>query len=266
MRMTDEDLLRLKIDIQTDNDRNFLELAILFDKPEFLAYLPKIRRKYGIKKPLLSNEYRPTLEKLENSEETKFDFSTYENAQELIDFINDNAVWGNEIEYELDNDYKHLVTDANILCYLFHRPPFFADAIEEVIFYGSVDGDNFKATSFAVVENDMISSTPAYFQLPQAAILITPTSTDLEIKEQAQKIRDLYQSDKRLSYYLPRVDKVNKIRAYREWYWQHLAGKRYVDIAEEWSKEDREIDSNESGSDENRILKGVAYYKKLLSI
>ena len=264
MKMKYEDLARLKIDIQTSNDKNFLELAILFDKPEFLAYLPKIRKRYDIEKPIQSSEYRQVLNRLENSAETKFDFSIYDNAQELIDFINDNAVWGNEIEFELDNDYRHLVTDANILCYLFHRPPFFADAIEEVIFYGSVDGDNFKATSYAVVENDMISSTPAYFQLPQAAILITPTSTDLEIKEQAQKIRQLYKSDKRLSYYLPRIDKVNKIRAYREWYWQHLAGKTYVQISTDWM--DNSDDPSDSGSDENRVLKGVAYYKKLLSI
>ena len=264
MKMKYEDLARLKIDIQTTNDKNFLELAILFDKPEFLAYLPKIRKRYGIEKPIQSSEYRQILDRLENSKETKFDFSLYENARELIDFIDDNAVWGNDIEHELDNDYRHLVTDANILCYLFHRPPFFADVIEEVIFYGSVDGDNFKATSYAVVENDMISSTPAYFQLPQAAILITPTSTDLEIKEQAQKIRQLYKSDKRLSYYLPRIDKVNKIRAYREWYWQHLAGKTYVQISTDWM--DNSDNPSDSGSDENRVLKGVAYYKKLLSI
>lgn len=32
MRMKNEDLLKLKIEIQTDDDTNFLELAILFDK------------------------------------------------------------------------------------------------------------------------------------------------------------------------------------------------------------------------------------------
>lgn len=258
-----EDLVRLKADIQTTNDRNFLELAILFDKPEFLAYLPKIRAKYGFE-PTTPNQYGIIQEKLEQSEETKFDFSSYENPQELIDFVNDNAVWGNDIEHELADNYKHLITDTNILCYLFHRPPNFADAIEEAILGGEVDGDIFKSTSFAVIENDMILSTPGYFQLPQAAILITPTSTDNDIKEQAQKIRGMYQSDKRLSYYMPRIDKVNKIRAYREWYWQHLAGKTYAQISSEWM--DKSNDPSDSGSDENRILKGVAHYKKLLLI
>lgn len=264
MKMKYEDLARLKIDIQTSNDKNFLELAILFDKPEFLAYLPKIRKRYDIEKPIKSSEYRQVLDRLENSKETKFDFSIYENARQLIDFIDDNAVWGNDIEHELDNNYRHIVTDANILCYLFHRPPFFADAIEEVIFYGSVDGDNFKATSYAVVENDMISSTPAYFQLPQAAILITPTSTDNEIKEQAQKIRGMYQSDKRLSYYAPRIDKVNQIRLYREWYWKSISGKRNQEILDDWTNNlDRDQNSD---MDESRISKGISYYKKLLLI
>lgn len=258
-----EDLARLKVEIHTTNDRNFLELAILFDKPDFLAYLPKIRKKYGFES-VTPNKYLSIQEKLEKSEETNFDFSTYENPQKLIDFINDNAVWANDIEHEPNNNYKHLITDTNILCYLFHRPPNFANVIEEAILGGDVDGDIFKPTSFAVVENDMIVSTFAYFQLPQAAILITPTSTDTEIKEQTQKIRGMYQSDIRLSYYRPRIDKVNKIRAYREWYWQHLAGKTYAQISSEWM--DKSDDSSDSGSDENRVLKGVAHYKKLLLI
>lgn len=263
MSMQYVDLARLKVEIHTTNDRNFLELAILFDKPEFLAYLPKIRAKYGFE-PTTPDQYRAIQEKLEQSEETKFDFSSYDNPHELIDFVNDNAVWGNDVEHELTDNYKHLITDTNILCYLFHRPPNFADAIEEAILGGDVDGDIFKSTSFAVIENDMISSTPGYFQLPQAAILITPTSTDNDIKEQAQKIRGMYQSDNRLSYYMPRIDKVNKIRAYREWYWQHLAGKTYAQISSDWMENSN--DPSDSGSDENRVLKGVAHYKKLLLI
>lgn len=264
MKMQYEDLARLKIDIHTTNDRNFLELAILFDKPEFLAYLPKIRRKYGFD-PVTPDQYGLIQERLEQSEETIFDFSTYENPQELIDFINDNAVWGNDIQHEPEDNYKHLITDTNILCYLFHRPPNFAEAIEEAILGGGVNRDIFKSTSFAVIENNMIVSTLGYFQLPQAAILITPTSTDKEIKEQAQKIRSMYQSDKKLSYYLPRIDKVNKIRTYREWYWQHLAGKTYAQISSDWM-DNPNIDSSDSGSDENRVLKGVTHYKKLLQI
>src|SRR3989344_4839058 len=107
MKMKYEDVARLKIEIHTTNDRNFLELAILFDKPEFLAYLLKIRKKYGFE-PTTPDQYKLIQDKLEQSEETKFNFSTYENAQELIDYINDNAVWGNDIEHELNNNYKHL--------------------------------------------------------------------------------------------------------------------------------------------------------------
>jgi hypothetical protein len=150
------------------------------------------------------------------------------------------------------------------LCYLFHRPPNFADAIEEAILGGDVDGDLFKSTSFAVIENDMILSTPGYFQLPQAAILVTPTSTDNDIKEQAQKIRGMYQSDKRLSYYAPRVEKVNQIRLYREWYWKSISGKRNQEILNDWTNNpDRDPDAD---MDESRISKGIFYYKKLLLI
>ncbi len=47
MRMNDKDLSKLKIEIHTKNNTNFLELAIIFDKPEFLQMLSQFRKDYG---------------------------------------------------------------------------------------------------------------------------------------------------------------------------------------------------------------------------
>lgn len=44
MKIIDNDLLKLKIDIKEENDALFLELAIFFDKPEFLQMLPPFRK------------------------------------------------------------------------------------------------------------------------------------------------------------------------------------------------------------------------------
>lgn len=258
-----EDLSKLKIGIKTINDRNFLELAILFDKPEFLEYLPKLREKYQISSLVNLERYLQLMDEFSNSKETKFDFLTYSNAGELVEYANKNAVWLETIQEEDMTKYQQLETEASILCYLFKRPPSFSDPIKQAIVSGSVNGNLFDTTSVTIVEQDMISSTTGHFQLPQVAVLISPTSTDIEIKEQVQHARQLFKTDNKLSYYKQRVDKVNKIRAYREWYWQHLAGKTYVQISTEWM--DNSNDPSDSGSDENRILKGVAYYKKLLS-
>jgi hypothetical protein len=110
----------------------------------------------------------------------------------------------------------------------------------------------------------MLMTTTGGLAAPQVVISIGPSSTDLEIKEQVAIARNLLKTDKSLSYYRPRIDMVNRIRHYREWYWQHLAGKTYVQISTDWM--DNSDDPSDSGSDENRVLKGVAYYKKLLSI
>lgn len=74
MKMKYEDLTRLKIDVQTDNDRNFLELATLFDKPEFLEYLPKIRKKYKIDPLVKIEEYDQLMDEYFKGKESKFDF------------------------------------------------------------------------------------------------------------------------------------------------------------------------------------------------
>jgi hypothetical protein len=204
------------------------------------------------------------LDKYFKSEESKFDFSIYDNAKELIEYANENAIWIDGIEDEELTLYQQLDTDANILCYLFHRPQHFAESIKEAIVCGIVNGDFFKLTSPQVIENNVVSSTTAPFQLPQAAILISPTSTDIEIKEQIRLVRDLYKTDPKLRYYVPRIDQVNQIRLYRDWYWKSLADMKNTEILDEWAS-DTDRDS-ESDMDESRISKGIAHYKNLLLI
>lgn len=264
MRMIYENLLRLKIDVQTTNDRNFLELATLFDMPEFLEYLPKIRSKYKVDPLFKLEQYEQLLDDYFKSEESKFDFSTYNNAKELINYANKNVVWYEEIQDADMTMLQKLDTEVAILCFIFQRPPYFADPIKQAILCGAVNGDLFDTTSTTIVEQDTLYSTTGHFQLPQVAILISPTTTDKQIKEQVQYARYLFKTNESLGYYKPRVDKANKIRAYREWYWQHLAGKTYKQISFEWM-EYPGVDPSDSGSDYNRVLKGVAYYKKLLS-
>lgn len=264
MKMKNEDLSRLKIDIRTNNDRNFLELATLFDKPEFLEYLPKIRKKYQVEPLVKLEEYDQLMDEYFKSSESKFDFSTYDNAKELIEYANKNVVWYEEIEGADMTRYQQLDTDAAILCYLFQRPPYFSEPIKQAILCSIVNGDLFDTTSTTIVEQDMLYSTTGHFQLPQVAILISPTTTDIQIKEQIRYARKLFKTNEKLAYYKPRTDKANKIRAYREWYWQHLADKTYVQISSDWMENPTTLGSD-SGSDENRVLKGVAYYKKLLT-
>src|SRR3989338_6127681 len=253
--MINEDLLHLKVDIQTKDDTNFLELAILLDKPEFLKLLPKLRKKYQVNELIDIQRYTQTLDTFENSKRSRLDLSMYENSKELIEFAKKNSTAFESIEDEMDL-FQLLDTEANILCYIFRRPPYFTDPIKQAILCGVVNDDLFHTTSVETIEHDTLLSTAGSFQLPQIAIVISPTSTDIKIKEKVRQARELYKTDKRLTYYKPRTDKANKIRAYREWYWQRLAGKKYSEISDHWANE-LNIDSSNSDYDENRVYKGV---------
>src|SRR3972149_5409824 len=257
--MTNEDLLRLKIDIQTKNDTNFLELAILFDKPEFLEFLPKIRKKYNFDSLIGLKNYDKAIDSFGTDEYAKFDFSTYKNFKELIEYAKKQTTWTVGLEEKMDL-LQLLDMEAGVLCYIFKRPPYFSGMIKQAILCGAVDGDFFQPTSTTIIEGDTLLSTTAPFQLPRVAILVSSTSTDLDIKKQVQIARHIYKTDENVSYYKPRTDKVNRIRDYREWDWDRLAGNKYRQTTDKWS-ERHESGITESDKEETRIRRGAVLYK-----
>lgn len=262
--MKNEDLVKLKIDIQTNDDTNFLELAILLDKPKFLRLLPQLRKDYGIERLIDLKDYYRKTDSFKNSKKAKLNFSKYQNSKKLIEYARKNNTGFDDIEDEMDL-FQLLDTETNLLCYIFKRPPYFSESIKQAILCNAVNDDCFKTTSVEVIEHDAVLSTTGSFQLPQVAILISPTSTDIKIENAIYSARKLFRTDRRLSYYKPRTDKVDRICSYREWYWQKIEGKKLVDIAKDWlSRPD--VDPNDSGSDASVISKGISRYKNLLSL
>lgn len=253
--MKNDELEKLKIDIKTKDDTNFLELAIFLDKTEFLQFLPKFRKDYGIKHLITSDIYLDSVNKLD-SKTAKINFSKYKNSKELIKIAKDNQ-WNIETEMDL---YQLLDTEANIICYQFKRPPCFVEAIKQAIFCGSVDSDLLGTTSVEVIESGLPLNASC-FQLPQLAILVSPTTTYESVKKSFQIAQTLYKTDPKLAYFLPRVDFVNNIRKYRHFYWERLKGKTYQTISDEWIKENK----NETTTYLD-VLKAVKNYKKLLTL
>lgn len=259
----EKDLLDLKINIKSRIDSSYLELSILLDKPEFLDLLPQLRKEYGVDRllDLDIDNYYSLLNTFRDEQDFKINFSKYKNAKQLIAYMKENSDIHANPKRLMDR-YQLIDTEANLLCYIFRRPPFFAEAIKHAIYCGTVNDASLRTTSAEVVENDRLLSSVSEFGLPRVIISVSSTTTDIELKSAMRVARTLYKTDKRLSYYKPRTDKANKIRTYREWYWMHLSGMRYVDIADEMAKSD---DPDLAGLDDNRILKAVNYYKKLLA-
>ena len=64
-------------------------------------------------------------------------------------------------------------------------------------------------------------------------------------------------TDKRLSYYRPRVDVTPNIRKYRGWYWERIKGKTGKQIADEWPNSEIVTDLD--------VFKAVKIYSQLLT-
>lgn len=258
------DKLHKRIEIHTNNNTNYLELAILLDKPEFLNLLPILRNDYGISKLIDLKNFDKTIKLFQNGKKYKLNLSKYKNAKQIIEYAHKNNTGFEDIQDEMDL-YQLLDTETNLICYFFKRPSYFAEPIKQAILCNEVNDSCFEPTAFDVIEHDTLLSTAGSFQLPRLAILISPTSTDMNIEDAVYEARKLYKTDSRLRYYKPRTNKSKNIRAYRDWYWSYLNGKRYVDIANEWSVNPEE-EANNIGNDDNRIMKGVRYYQKLLTL
>jgi len=261
--MKDEDLLKLRIDIRAKNNLAFQEIALLVDKTEFLQLLPLLRKDFGIKELVSLGKFMDKAydEPFYSKERKKVNFSKYKNANKLKEFAKDNEIMATSggLEEEMDL-FQLIATEVNLVCMQFQRPPYFADMVRQAIFCGAANEDCFKSTSAQVIEKDVAFSTAGYFQLPQMAIFISPTTTYEELKIAFREANGLYNTDKRLIYYLPRVDTVSNIRKYRLWYWERLKGKKYQQMADEWF----EKHETEAITDID-VIKGVRTYKKLLS-
>lgn len=249
-------LLDLKIDIQAKKDINYQELALLFDKPAFLNLLPKLRSYYKVVNLIPIKEYKdydfPDFEDLFGGGDAKIDTSKYKKIELLkttLPNFYDEIIDNTELPLVLENE-------CYLLCYEFNRPPYFYEAIRQSIYCGVVTDEDFKPTKIEIIE-----SSAMWFgaTLPPIAIFISPTSTYEDVKEEFRKAKEMMKTDKRLSYYKPRIDVTPNIRKYREWYWDRIKGKTYQTIADEWV-EKHKYDTTTYLD----VLEAVKKYEKLL--
>jgi len=246
-----------KIDIKTQNDVYYQELALLLDKPAFINLLPDLRQTYKVPNLFFIDSFDEELDThlhdTHYQEAVKVNLKKYSKTNELEESFPDlfEFITGkNDMPEMLD-------TECNLICFEFNRPTYFVEAIEQAIFCGAVDDKHFKPTEAKVVN---FGEMGAWETFERVAIFVSPTSTYEEVKEEFRKAKELMKTDKRLSYYRPRVDVTPNIRKYRNWYWERIKGKTYQQIADDWVNQYE----NEITTDID-VLKAVKTYTNLLS-
>lgn len=260
--MKEDDLLKLKIEILAENDTNFMEIATLVDKPEFLSLLPLLRKEYGIngEKVNLDN-YDKNLDLIANSNEMhRINFSKYKDSKQLLEYTKEHIYLFNE-KVDMET-YPAFDTEMLLMCYLFRRPPIFSSVIFDAVLCGTVGDYSYRTTKVVVNDSDHLFLSVSDLALPHISILVSPNSSDREIIEAGRIAKTLYKTDRRLNYYKPRTDLVNKARIYRQWYWMYIGGKKYTEIADSWADK---ADAEFADLDDNRVGKSIRFYKKLLT-
>lgn len=260
----EEDLLKLKIFIDSSSDSNFQEMALLVDNPEFLRLLPKLRKDFEIDKLVPDDEFEKKAfsDLFENKKKKRINLSKYKNPEYLKSFAQHNiSFFDIDIEEEMDF-VQFLDTEVSLVCIQFKRPPYFIPIIKQVIFCGVANDMYFDSTSVDIVGNGMVRDSIASFELPRVAILVSPTTTYEVVKDAFRETQRLYKTDKRLAYYKPRLDFVNNIREYRQWYWERKTGKKFRIIVDEYVKSKLPAEYRTTEQD---VIKGVKIYEKLLA-
>ena len=247
-----------KIDIKTDNDVYYQELAFLFDKPAFIDLLPDLRRTYFVPNLFSVDDFDDELDThlhdTHFQETVKANLAKYSKIDELEESFPD------FYEFISNKNDMPIMLDAecNLICFEFNRPTYFVEAIEQAIFCGAVDDKHFKPTEAKIVN---FGEMGAWETFERVAIFVSPTSTYEEVKEEFRKAKELMKTDKRLSYYRPRVDVTPNTRKYREWYWEWIGGKTYLKIADEWMAKH----NDEIATTDLEVLKAVKIYTNLLT-
>lgn len=232
MKMKNEDLLKLKINISCKDILVYQDIAYLVDKPEFISLLPELRIKYQIKKLIpLSDFGNWWLKKI------KEDLRIYGTGGKLLSEAK--RLYGDKNKKSTDKElfnslpyHQRFDWETTLLTRKFNRPSYFHLVIKQAIVCGEVNDNSWQSTYAAVLPPELPVLDA---DLPEVAIVVSPMSrmTDVEkvFKEEVPKI---FSSEQWKFKYQTTVkkDSTKNIIRDRNWYWLSLEGKEPGDIYE----------------------------------
>lgn len=156
-------------------------------------------------------------------------------------------------------------TQAVLTCFEFGKPYYFIPTIIQSICYDAVNADFLKRTAAVVEDYNYRERRFDEVMLPKVSIEISKRSTITEIKAALRESKKIFSTDPRFKFFDKKPDYFNNIRAYRQWYWDYLDCKSYSEVSSRWMSRP-DVESNDSGSDESVVLKGIRAYQQLLEL
>ena len=221
-------LLQDKIDIYVDNIHKFQEIALLVDNPELLTDVRFLRQELGIKAPVI--DFKKNIGEIFGKEQKTLD-----------DWIVNHPSIKKSFQY-----------GVNRIMRKFKCPLYLQNAvIQAILLKAVVDYSGI----IKIIEKD------TYIKHPVITILPTPHTTYTEIEEALREVKRLFKlfsHTLRTTKFIDTTPNISK--KYRDWYWERLSGKKFVEIADEWNKQH----NDKTNTTEDDVIKAVEYYQKLL--
>ncbi|OGD81475.1 hypothetical protein A2572_02495 [Candidatus Collierbacteria bacterium RIFOXYD1_FULL_40_9] len=242
-----------KIGIQMTDRKDYLLVAMLVDRSDFLKDIQEIRGQLGVVPPYIPPKYG-----IKHLDETAKHYLI--GNLRIIDIWNDIKVYSELIgKYPVSID-KTLTSGfvfAESLLKKYGKSPTFLPVILAAILVGSISEYDFLSTQFVELDTKQIREMcddPLYENRKFTAIMINPETTKAKVIQVYDFISKYYfknpskkvdPNDGLLSVYedVPRMtslDTISNIERDRKWYWMNEAGvslQKIADLEEFTSRE-----------------------------
>jgi len=224
----------MKIDIDTENDKRFKDIATLIDKPDFIKAIESFRLKWNLSKRYKTDEYK--------------NFYSH--------------IWGSNNDDDVR--WKDFLKDIRQIRYVFKKTPNFDDVILYAMAFDKIPPHAYKT---CYIEAENLDPSGENGDEYRFHIIFSPETTRDEILEEFAKFKNGLVGKTDLGGYewdiFPSkkiIDKTSpNIRRDRDWYWmKEKEGMSYAEILMK-AREQKTATYDRSG-----IIKAVKAYRKRL--
>lgn len=225
MRIKNKFTLDDKVEIVVDNIYRFQEIACLVDSPRFISEGTLLKEELGIDAPIVNFQAR------------------------FVDLFSHWDKIYNEWTTKNETKGKRLEEWTKRILKRFNCSNHLREAVIQSILFNMV-------VSYSGVIK--ILDKNSKFDEPTIAMIPTPHTTYEEIKEALREAKKLMGSIPSVYKSEEPKDTTPAVKRYRDWYWKHVLGMTFKEIADEWN------DTTGSNITYTVVAKDINTYQNML--